>query len=94
MILSIKIKEQTLYKLDRLLRQIIISTYLDYGKTDFSMNEIDRNSNNILRVAKKIHNDKDVIKDELETVDAQYRLIQPESGSVNGGRNEFEFEGE
>ena len=95
MILTGKIKEETLYKLDRLLREVIIETYLLQGNTGEGLNQIDEHVCEITNVANKVHNNEDVSMEDLKFMDTQFRMYQPMTGSLDGElKVEFDFKGE
>lgn len=60
MILSEKLKSEILYKLDCLLKEIIIQTYLLLGNTYDSKKIINDHMKNILQFVKDVKNNKDI----------------------------------
>jgi len=94
MILTNKIKEHTLYKLDRLLREVIVTTYLNNGCTDQCLNELDELCVKIFIIAEKIYGDIHVEISDLEYVDTLYQLYEPVTGSFDELKTEFDFQGE
>ena len=80
MILGNGIKFKTLYKLDRLLREVIVSTYLNKGMTDQSLNEVDETSNRIYSIAENIYSDQNIEIGDLKFIEILYKMYQPTIG--------------
>ena len=91
MIISDNIKSITLYKLDRLVREIIVSLYLQKGSTDQCLNEMDENVEKVLNIAYKIKKHQDINFDDLKYIELQYQVFQPMIDSVNDLKTEFQF---
>jgi len=89
MILSNKIKSIILYKVDRLVRETIISIYLNCGFSDQSLNEMGDKVNPLLYISSKINNDEEIKCEDLKLIELEYKIYQPYF--ITNTKHEFEF---
>lgn len=95
MILSDNIKKITLYKLDKLLREIIVQVYLKEGLTEQTSNKIYELTNKIHGIANKIYQNKNIELGDLMSMENLFGIFQPDTGSVaQPGRLNSEKEAE
>jgi len=92
MIFPETLKNITLYKLDLLLKKVIVDIYLQDSSEKSTLRIVDLN-NKIFYVANKIYKNEEIEIEELKFVESLYNTHHPNTGSMDGElKNDFDFE--
>jgi len=75
MILPEKLKNITLYKLDLLLKEMLVNIYLEKGLS--GENEINKFSKKVLSITEKIQLNEDINNEELKFIESLYKTYKP-----------------